>query len=249
MNGSRWLVLAAALAMIGLATRAGTLTGAGVFEAGVEAKHLERLSVGLDGEMSERDVKLSDGGGELDLRGRDASVFIGADVLPWLAIFGTAGIGQGKLDEVEGYGTPRFEWSAGLNASIWHWEVTPKNPAWGLTLEAVGAFSQYESGESDNGIEWHEFSAALPLNYELYFPASPPGWADIDTLVFFAGPVYSNIRGTWTVNDFDSDFEESHSTGVLGGADLFFTDSLCFRGQVEYFDEFTFTASLRYHFR
>ncbi|MFH0953494.1 MAG: hypothetical protein V1873_04105 [Verrucomicrobiota bacterium] len=247
MNISRWLVVAGAVALLQIPALAGPLTGSVTMDSGIEARNLDRLSVGLDAEMLQRDVE-PESGGVMELKAQQASAFLGVDLFPWLAIYGTAGAAEAKLGDMGDYGDAQFKWSAGLNANIWHWEDSVKDPSWGLTIKAVGEFSQYESGDENNKVEWDEISAALPLSYEIYFATYPEGWADIDTLMIYAGPAFSAIDGTRTMKGAEFDFSESESAGILGGLDLFFTDSLSLRGQVEFFDSVIYSASLRYHF-
>lgn len=247
MNFTRCLTAGILLLLLMSPAHGGTLTGPTLLDSGLETKSLERLSVGVDVEVIQRDIQ-PDPGGVTELEARQVSGFLGLDVLPWLAIFGTVGRVEAKIGQAPDFAHSDTKWSGGLSANLWHWDEAAKNPGWGLTLKLVGEYSEYQAGEGTDTIEWNEVSVALPLSYDIYFSNYPADWTEIATLMLYAGPAYSSIDGTRTMGGATYDFEQVEDVGLVGGADLFLSDSFSIRGQVQSFDGWIYSLSLRYHF-
>jgi len=203
-----------------------------------------RWSVGVDYADLRRDID-PDNGGEQQLRARVYSGQVGFDVLHWLSVFATAGRSEAKLDFEDEYHDGEFKWSAGAKANWWHLDVIdPTFIAGRLGVQSTLEFAQYRSGSDNDEIKWNEGYADLTLSYEVFVEQMKDLYQYPYSLVLYGGPALSKLDGELG----DTDFSESKLVGLIGGVDLYLAHNLALGGQVLYFDETSFSVSLRYHF-
>lgn len=223
---------------------------AGTFPAGSSRQPLvqgslpQRLSIGIDYDVMERDVDIKNGG-KGTLEADRINAYVGFDALPWLTTFVTVG-----GVEVDGpLSKTGLAVSVGLGAYLWEADiVTPSFMAGRITIKASAELGRYESEVLDNKIRWTEGILALPFGYEK-FESQAIGLSTIQTgLALYAGPAVSIIDGKSGSGASKVDFSEDEVFGVVGGADVYFTRHLSIGVSLRYFDELSYGASLRYHF-
>ncbi len=222
--------------------RAATTDGSGQIDSWFKTVSLDRLSVGAHYEDGRRGITLDNDVPE-KLLVRDYYAFLGYDVLPWMAVFGTLGRSQAKQENGT-WGNEGNKWSLGLNANFWHYDNDPKQMVWRLSLKGMAEYSQYESGEGHDQIEWHEIFAALPLNYYILFEKNWADWSDLHGISFYAGPAISYLDGRIA----DTDFSEENKVGLIGGVEIYVWEKVFVGCALEYFDDVMVNASLHYHF-
>ncbi|MCX6995952.1 MAG: hypothetical protein NTV49_02440 [Kiritimatiellaeota bacterium] len=237
------LMAALVIGSAGLASAA-TLGGLGMRDSLVETEVLARLSAGVDYAQMNRTMSL-DRGGMQELRARVVSGQLGFDVLPWLTVFATAGRSEAKFNTESGYHSGQFKWSAGLKANWWHYDIAdPDFLAGRLSFQSTAEFAQYRSGQGREELKWNEGYADLTLNFEVFSTKMTDTAQYPYSLVLYGGPAVSRIDGSAA----GANFSEDRLLGVVGGVDLYISHNLSFGGQILHFDEYTLSASLRYHF-
>jgi hypothetical protein len=236
----KWMIAAIVIAGSGVA-RAATLGEVGMRDSLAQAETLERPSVGIAFVQVDRPVELDDAT-KHNLRAQVYSLQLGADIAPWIMIFGTAGASQARFDEEEQYGNPDFKWSAGLRANWWHFDIAdPTFLSGRLSFQATAEFAQYKSRDN---IDWNEGYGDLTVHYEMFVDDVTKLEQYPYSLVVYVGPAVSAINGSWA----DVGFSQENLVGAVGGLDLYLAYNLTLGAQIQYFDTCSYGGSLCYHF-
>ena len=231
--------------------RAATVSGSGSHDAWLTQHSLRLLSVGADVEQQQRDIVLNGQSQATALESRYYSGYLGLDLSRWATLFGTIGASDARLN-ADDYSTGRTKWSAGLTAHWWQFDIAdPSFMAGRLEFLSTLEYGRYRAGtDTDTQFDWHEWFVDLLANYEIFVEKPDDLDAYPYSLVLFAGPAWSNIKGDLrTVSAAaDTSFEDDRRIGLVAGATLFASYNLSLTGQIEYFDNVSAGASLRYHF-
>jgi hypothetical protein len=234
---------------VSLQALAATLGDSGERESLIEAHNLGWLSVGVDYAQIERSVKLQDEAGPALLKADVYSGQLGVDIVDWLTLFGTAGATQARIGKEGEFQSGRFKYSGGVRINWWHYDI--KDPAFmagRISFRSIGEYSQHESGSGSEAIQWEELYGDLILNYE-FFVEKMKNWEQYPySLALFVGPAWSQIDGQAGEGAGARSMEADQAIGVVGGLDLFFSHNLSVGAQALYYDEYTLSASIRYHF-
>ncbi len=214
----------------------------------LEQMTLNRLSIGANYEQILRPITIKDTDQHLKLDARRISGFLGVDITRWFTLFGTAGGIEAKEKEESSYESPEFAWSAGAYLNLWQYNL--KDPTFlegRLTFRLLGEFSQNRSSDKKEW-KWDEIYAAFLVGYEIFTISPATKQKYPYSLLLFGGPSLSYLDGHYEKDGIKKDFEEQESIGVLGGAELFISHNLSIGGHIQYYDDITAGASIRYHF-
>jgi len=249
MSTRRFLCLFALLLVsASLSARGGTLAGTTRHDTWLIQESLERLSIGGTVDFQSRKVDL-DQQGLRTLKARVYSGYVGIDLTEWLNVFGTLGQSEAALFSDDTYLDNKLKWSTGLQAGLWHFDVEdPTFLAGRLSINAMGEYSQYKSADSYEDISWREWFASATVGYEIFVTKL----ADIErypySIAMYVGPAFSSLSGDDNNPIHNASFSQDKSVGLAAGLDLFISHNLSAGGQLIYFDDTTYSVSLRYHF-
>jgi hypothetical protein len=240
-----------ALMMIGLSftASAASLRGSMSHEAMISEDSIPRISVGLDLELLERDLELSDGTTGR-LRANSLGPYLGVDVTPWFTVFGTWSILDVEEVDVPG-GDAEYEddlrWSIGAAANLWQTDIDRPDAMSGrVSIRASLEYTSYDATSKGINVDWTEFAIALPFGYELYNERTK--LSGVYSLLLFAGPLYSSVEGDVDGSVPSVSFDESENWGLLAGTELFLAENVSLTGQIHYFDQVSGSFAGRYHF-
>lgn len=199
---------------------------------------LSRITAGAYGGEVNREIKFKDSGFETEMNAARVTGYLGISVLEWLNVYGIAGQNS---TEIPGMADPDGEaiYGGGISVNLLNHflrEPIPMEDAFRLNLGAQ--FLTTEAQFGNEILEWDEFSGALTLSIinhttgnKNYTPES---------IAIYLGPAFSVIRS--------DDFEAKNNGGVIGGLEIFFTDSFAIDFRVEYFEKASASAGINLHF-
>lgn len=168
----------------------------------------------------------------------------------WMNLEGRVGAGRGKVDfGGAGAGGMGVAWGAGLGVDVW--EIAPADAAWRVFVRAEGAVKGRHGGESDGvKVGWMEYTAFLPVTYELLMERSPRSAysTDFHRLDLFAGPVWSLVDGDWEGFGMKRDFDSKRDVGAAAGARIWLTERVGIWGRADFYDECGFRGGMEYRF-
>jgi hypothetical protein len=206
--------------------------------------------VGLIYQRVSRPVDLD--GVESKLRGSILDVAVGVSPFPWWLIYGQVGAAQARLDGVmpadADYGAGGV---LGTRLNLWQLYEGVQATAWRLTLQLAGQYAFRTTSDDGNGeVQWGEALVILPLDYHLTFARSFRNVyvGEFQGFSFYIGPAFSKLDGTWTRGSTEREFEEVQSVGVVGGADFWLLENLCFGARADWFDSTSVQLTVRYRF-
>lgn len=245
------VALVAAFLAFALPACPATLSGAGARDTILEQDALDFLTIGADYQQQERDISGSSLG-KMRLKSQTVDGFVGVDPYEWLLIFATAGGSAAEVTDSSSYNNAKFKWSAGFNLNLWHFDIQEPTFLEGrLSLRTHLEFAMHNSGADKQEINWNEVFASLLVNYEVFA-------ATIDkldkypySLMLYVGPALSWLNGHYYDTGASSqkvDFHEEQTVGVVGGVELYAAYNLSVGAAVQYYDQASVSASVRYHF-
>ena len=170
---------------------------------------------------------------------REAIVYLGLDVTPWLTFLG--GCGQSDLSVGSEERDSDFEW---LGAIQWRMlEYLALDPLFNdsacrvaIDAEFRGIGSQSEGMGGD--LTWIELFGALTMS----FTVNTERGELLDRISVFAGPAYSTITATRD-NGLDADLNEDESLGFIAGLEAAPSENVTLRLEFQAFDASTFGGS------
>ncbi len=240
MRTKFWIVFAA-IGSLALHGAAQTYSTGGHRDALLTTTTLRRLIIGADAVQMRRDVDFGRVTEELEVTRYAA--FLGAEVLPWLTLYGTIGhveadVGMDTLDNgVAG--------SVGLQGRLWKMDI--RDPAFMAGRASLRTGAEYLYAAPDLG-NWKTLTVGVQLHYELFTESIQTTERVPYSLGLYAGPIYSWLDGRADDALWGEDFEGSSAWGVAAGAELNISHNLLLAVGIEYVDHSTWSASLRYAF-
>ncbi len=210
---------------------------------------LPNVQVGMVYTHLSRPVKL--GNLEDTLGGDIIDVAFGISPLPWLLLYGQAGVSKSSLDVMRDDTSFGGGGLLGARVNIWQLYEGVQETAWRVTLQAAAQYAYRTSQDHGDGdLRWGESLIMLPLRYHLSFARSYRNsfMAEFQGFSVYLGPAYSSMDGTWTRHEVEQDFEESESFGVVGGADLWLLENLSFGARADWFDGTSMQLNVSYRF-
>jgi hypothetical protein len=218
------------------------------------SENLEFLSVGLNFEDITRELRMKNKhSSTYNLGVRGYSGYVGFDVAPWWTVFITVGTSELKNSSSSEYFDSESRWSAGMNVNLWTYELRDPEFLAGrvsvrASIERSSYKSQYKSGDASSTIDWTDLTLMLPLGYEMYADAPGVGMAEPFSLALSAGPAFSLVNGDAEASGVSTKYEATKTAGVMGGVDIFLSHNLSFGCHVQYFEEPSYTGTIRFHF-
>lgn len=194
------------------------------------------LSAGVFGGQTKRDIQ--NGLLAMQLDSMEALAYVGLDVLPWFTVYGAAGMAEHKLDMSE-RADAEPEYEVGVSLNIYDQEVmdpTLFEDRIRINASAGVGFSQARWCCQD--VSWREFMASVTLSVvndchgnKRFVPES---------IALYVGPAYSDLDS--------DDLDEDEQIGLVGGLEVFMTESTSFDLGVRHFDGTGFTGGLHVRF-
>jgi len=234
------------LAACPCSVHAGTLSGS-ISGESLSSSTLEYFCLGLNYDNGKRGIK-SDSGDTRKLETQVYSLFLGYDLSNWCTLFATLGQSEAKLP---GYNSSKFgqgkgKWSLGLNANLWHVELTDPPLFTGrISLKPAIELSRYNSSLDNRIIEWTDISGAILICYEKVIEDPKYNVTQFYGYTIYGGPAFSVMNGSISG---ETDFTEEKSIGLIAGLDFFITSNFSLGGQIQSFDELSGSLNFRYHF-
>ena len=254
MNTERFLTAAlAVLCLYAPIAESGTIPGSMPRETLTYSTSLDRFSINTGFEVIRRNIDFGGGLGEMSLEAESAYVMVGCDVLSWLTAFGTIGATDAK---VAGLGTTiatfddaAAKWSLGANANLWRFDISdPRFLSGRLSLRTVAEVARYSADGPRTGIDWTEFSLALPFGYEMFADYGSHEPENMFSLAIYVGPGVSIMDGSSDLPLGKYDFDEKKSVGLVAGIDLYFSHNFSIGCHGLYADDGRVAGVVQYHF-
>ncbi len=217
-------------------------------EAAVMSDGLSRWSAGISFENFEREIK-SSGLEDSTIRGGTALALLGFDVTPWLTLHAGGTLSEiDSLRNVSGLDDRRsVQGSIGAQASLWQLEVAnPDYLSGQLSLGVSVSYAEYEAENDSATASWDNLVVAVPLQLRTGYSDKELG--TIQSAGFYAGPVFSELSGDLDAAGLKSRFDQSEDLGALAGVDVFLHANLLVGVQVQYFERYSYSGSIRWHF-
>lgn len=199
---------------------------------------LSAITAGAYIGQMKREITLTGSSSTTLLTSQRVTGYVGLSLLNWVNVYALAGQNTpdisryGKSDDSTLLG-------GGLNVNLLNHffrEPTPMEDAFRLN-----AGGQYLSTEADFGYttyRWDEVSAELTLSLVNHIDTNK-GYAPESIAIYF-GPAYSLISCDL--------FDVKTKTGLVGGIEIFFTDSFAVDLKVESFGETSVSGGINLHF-
>ncbi len=199
---------------------------------------LSRITAGVYGGEVNREIKFKDSGFETEMSASRVTGYLGISVLEWLNVYGIAGQNS---TEIPGMAEPDGEaiYGGGVSINLLNHflrEPVPIEDAFRLNLGLQFLTTEAQFGNEIFG--WDEFSGALTLSIINHTTGNKEYTPE--SIAIYLGPAFSMIRS--------DDFEAKNNTGVVGGLEIFFTDSFAVDIRVEYFEKASASAGINLHF-
>lgn len=199
---------------------------------------LTRLTAGVYGGEVNREIKFKNSSFETEMDAMRVTGYLGISLLKWLNVYGMAGQ---NTAEIPGWGKADGEaiYGGGVSINLLNHfirEPVPIEDAFRLNLGL-----QYLSTEAQFGnqtLKWGEFSGALTLSIINHTTGNK--YYTPESIALYLGPAFSYIRS--------DDFEGKNNAGVVGGLEIFITDSFAVDIRVEYFEKTSASAGINLHF-
>lgn len=220
-------------------------------------ENLDWLSLSVSIEDVERELIGSDIANQ-NMETRNAYLLVSGDILRWLTVNAGAGYSEiSRMDEDDYFDAENL-WTLGIRANLLDHEI--KSPSFMVSrLQIYATASYWDMTEADfdgGSIGYNEKRAALIFSAERFVvhPGSDHSIYPY-SLVFFIGPVYSDLEfdgsgvvpvGTSTTSVSSLDGEKE--LGLIGGLDLFISHNLSLGWEARVFSEMTHKVKLAYHF-
>ncbi len=199
---------------------------------------LSRITAGVYGGEANREIKFENSPVESEMNSTRVTGYLGISLLKWLNVYGMAGQ---NTAEIPGMGEADGEaiYGGGLSINLLNHflrEPIPMEDTFRLNLGLQ--ILNTEANFGSETLEWAEFSGALTLSIINHTTGNKEYTPE--SIALYLGPAFSYIRS--------DDFSAKNDTGVVGGLEIFFTDSFAIDFRVEYFETASGSAGINLHF-
>lgn len=199
---------------------------------------LSRVTAGIYGGEVNREITFKDSSFETEMNASRVTGYLGISIFQWLNVHGIAGQNSA---EIPGMAEPDGEaiYGGGVSVNLLNHflrEPVPVEDAFRLNLGL-----QYLSTEAQFGnelLDWDEFSGALTLSVINHTTGNK--YYTPESIAIYLGPAFSVIRS--------DAFEGKSNGGVVGGLEIFFTDSFAVDIRVEFIEQASASAGVNLHF-
>ncbi len=196
------------------------------------------MSAGLYAAQGKREI-VWDASGAIQVMETDSVLgYLGYNIFDWFTIYATGGSSENKI-QPSATSNSEDIYGAGIRINLLNHFIREPVPAedvvrLNFTTEYLCSSVEYYS----NTIDWDELSVALTValvnhtdGNKLFTPES---------IMLYAGPLYSSLTG-------DS-FEANDTIGVIGGIEIYLTDTITVDFQVKQFEETTVGGGVNFRF-
>jgi opacity protein-like surface antigen len=199
---------------------------------------LSRFTAGVYGGEVNREIKFKHSSFETEMKSTRGTAYLGFSLLKWLSVYAVAGQ---NTAEISGMGEADGEaiYGGGMSINLLNHflrEPVPMEDAFRLNLGL-----QTLTTEADfvfDTFKWREISGALTLSIINHTTGNKEYTPE--SIALYVGPAFSYVSS--------DDFETKNTVGVVGGLEIFFTDSFAIDFRVEYFEKTSGSIGLNLHF-
>lgn len=199
---------------------------------------LSRMTAGVYGGEVNREIKFKYSSFESEMDSARVTAYLGISLLEWLNVYAIAGQNSA---EMPGWGEADGEaiYGGGVSINLLNHflrEPIPMEDAFRLNLglQILNTEAQFDFAT----IEWAEISGALTLSIINHTTGNKEYTPE--SIAIYLGPAFSYIRS--------SDIEGKDNVGVVGGLEIFFTDSFAIDFRVEYLEKASGSVGINLHF-
>jgi len=203
-----------------------------------KAPNLSRVSAGVYFSQQDRGISVKNSSFETELTEARVVGYVGFDLFKWLNVYAIGGTSSVKLDE-----TPDSDsgmvFGGGLSINLLNHfirEPVPMEDAFRINFGVQSLVNEVEI--TSKTFRWVETSAALTfaiVNHTEGDKSFRP-----ESIALYAGPALSLLHS--------SDFDAKTEGGVVGGIEIYFTDSCSLDVRTEYYDKAGITAGINLRF-
>jgi hypothetical protein len=199
---------------------------------------LSRVTAGAYVGEVNREIIFKDSSIETEMNSARVTGYLGLSLLGWLNVYGIAGQNSAEIPDMD---EPDGEaiYGGGISINLLNHflrEPLPMEDAFRLNLGVQILNTEAQFG--DELLEWSEFSGALTISVINHTTGNKNYTPE--TIAIYLGPAISYIRS--------DEFEGKNNGGVVGGMEIFFTDSFAVDIRVEYFEQASASAGINLHF-
>jgi opacity protein-like surface antigen len=204
----------------------------------IKGQDLSKLTMGIYAGQHKRQITWDDSGFTEVMESDRVQAYLGYDVLDWLTVYAIGGANESNTEGTEG-GDSESELGLGFRVNVLNHFIREPVPAEDIIRMNMGV--EYVRSSFDNGFassDWGEFSVALTVALVNTIDGNKYFWPE--SIAIYAGPIYSAING--------DEFEADDTVGVIGGLELYLTDTITLDLQVKYFNETSVAGGVNFRF-
>jgi opacity protein-like surface antigen len=204
----------------------------------ITGQDLSRLTMGVYAVQSERQITWDDSSITRVMESDRVQAYLGYDILDWLTFYAIGGANESNTEGTEG-GDSESELGLGFRVNVLNHFIREPVPAEDTIRINMGV--EYVRSSFDNGYassDWDELTGALTVALVNHTDGNKYYWPE--SIAIYAGPIYAAING--------DEFETDDSLGVIGGLELYLTDTITLDLQVKYFKETSVAGGVNFRF-
>ncbi len=196
------------------------------FNYAIKAPDLQRFGAGVYYMESKRDIRISGYPFDIEMGVRRTTGYLAYHILPSVNVYAIIG---GNWTELNNSGERHsgIAYGGGISLNLLHHyikEPVPYEDA--FRINAGVQLMVHEADFSPNTVRWTEATAAL--TFALVNHVTGNKYYNPESISLYAGPLLSVIES--------SDFSVKSKGGLVGGLQIYFTDSVALDLRLEYID-------------
>jgi opacity protein-like surface antigen len=204
----------------------------------IKGKDLSKFTMGIYAGQNKRKITWDDSDTTEVMESDRLQGYLGYDVLDWVTVYAIAGVNESNT---EGSDDDASEGEFGLGCRVNLLNHFMRAPVPEEDIIRMNMGVEYLRSSFDNGSDssdWGELTVALTMALVNTIDGNKYFWPE--SIAIYAGPIYSNISG----DDFDTD----DTAGVIGGLELYLTDTITLDLQAKYFKETSVFGGVNFRF-
>ena len=176
---------------------------------------------------------------------------LGVEVTSWWLLYGQIGGSSAELAIMPEAADMDVGGLLGTRVNVWQVYDDTRRSAWRLTLQLDASYAYRAAKDGGSGaLQWSEILVMLPVNYHLSLARTARNQylSDFNSIAIFVAPVFSQLDGTWKLNNRDVDFEAERMFGFAVGLDFWLTERLSLSARATVIQDITASVGVRYSF-
>ncbi len=204
------------------------------FNYAMKAPDLEKFGAGIYYMESKRDIRITGYPFDIEMGVRRTTGYLAYHILPSVNLYAIVGGNRTELNNSgERHSGTAFGGGVSVNL-LHHYFKEPVTYEDAIRINAGAQFMVHEADFNPNKVRWTETSAALTFTLVNHITGNK--YYNPESISLYAGPLLSIIES--------SDFKVKSKSGLVGGLQIYFTDSFALDLRMEYIDHATGGAGI-----